>query len=459
MSLLMDALRRAEAEKKEAAAQGAATPAAGGLSLEPLETTGERTGERTLERGVEDTYDRLTTRTLTRGRTVADPAATVADGATIADPPAGAFSAAAGQPGPAHPTIVGAQTVFEATRGGGVPRLLVAIIAAAVVLALGLGAIGYYAYHQMPEMPALPSPRVAAQLEIPPASVLPPATPALEPPATELPPLVEPPLPAPPPTPAEVTPAASAPPSPPTEPAAPPPAPEVPSVPAPGGAPLRAEPIVRSLAAPLPKDAEIGRGEVRIARTARPGVDAVTRAYAAFQLGSLDTARSLYQEALARDPQRTDALLGLAAIAMRQNDLAAAHRHYRAVLRLEPRNAVATAALFLIEGGTGDEATEARLKVLADADPESPYLRFALGNLYAKQRRWADAQAAYFAAWSRQQANADYAFNLAVSLDRLGQRKAAVELYRKALALRESGGASFDAAVANARAAELAGPR
>lgn len=448
----MDALRRAEAEKKEAAAHGDATPAAGGgLSLEPLETTGERT----LERGVEDTYDRLTARTLSRGRPVADPAATVADGATIADPATGAFSAAAGQPGPAHPTIVGAQTVFEATRGGGVPRLLVAIIAAAVVLALGLGAIGYYAYHQMPEMPALPSPRVAAQLEMPPASVLPPATPALEPPATELPPLI-----APPPPPAELPSAASTPPPPPpAEPAPPAPAPEASSTAVPAGAPLRAEPVVRSLAAPLPKDAEIGRGEVRIARTARAGADAVTRAYAAFQLGSLDTARSLYQEALAGDPQRTDALLGLAAIAMRQNDLAVAHRHYREVLRLEPRHAVATAALFLIEGGTGDEATEARLKVLADADPQSPYLHFALGNLYAKQRRWADAQAAYFAAWSRQQANADYAFNLAVSLDRLGQRKAAVEFYRKALALRESGGAGFDAAVATARAAELAGPR
>ncbi len=223
-------------------------------------------------------------------------------------------------------------------------------------------------------------------------------------------------------------------------------------------APLSAQPVARTLTAPIPKDAEITGGEVRIARQPRDAAraDAVTRAYAAFQLGSLDTARTLYAEALARDPARVDALLGMAAIAMRENRLAEAHRYYREVLRHEPRQPVASAALFMIEGGAGNEVTEARLKVLADHDADSPYLRFALGNLYARQRRWADAQEAFFAAFSRAPTNADYAFNLAVSLDQLGQRAAALEYYRKALALRGTGPAAFDPAQAAARVAALA---
>lgn len=461
MSLLMDALRRAEADKKDAAARAGQLPAGeattDGLSLEPLDITTERSHE--------DTYDRLTARTLTRDATVIADAAVLE---TDTNPPF--MTAPPGPGGAAQPTVVTAQTVFEATRGGGVPRVLVGIIGSAVLLAIGLAAIGFYALQQTPSLPALPSPRIAAQVEAPAAGVLPPAAPAFADP-----------LPVPPPPAAEsaVTvesneaPVAAATPVQETPPVAPPatsapatpagatPAPPVPPVdatpPAVAPATLSAQPVARTLTDPIPKDAEIASGEVRIARQPRGAAraDAVTRAYAAFQLGSLDTARTLYAEALARDPARLDALLGLAAIAMRENRLAEAHRYYREVLRHEPRQPVASAALFMIEGGAGNEITEARLKVLADHDADSPYLRFALGNLYARQRRWADAQEAFFAAYSRMPTNADYAFNLAVSLDQLGQRAAALEYYSKALVLRRTAPAAFDPAQATARVAAL----
>jgi len=465
MSLLMDALRRAEAEKKDAAARaGQATPAgvaSDGLSLEPLDVTTERSHE--------DTYDRLTARTFTRDRPASD-STVIADAAVLETDTTPPFmTAPPGPGGAAQPTVVTAQTVFEATRGGGVPRALVGIIGGAVLVAIGLAAIGFYALQQTPTLPSLPSPRVAAQVEAPASGVLPPAAPSFaDAPAPTL-------LPTPPPV---VAPAAGAPPEEaPVVAAAPAPAAEAaPVAPSPGPAAvspaqpaavaaaaappatLSAQPVARTLTAPIPKDAEIASGEVRIARQPRGAAraDAVTRAYAAFQLGSLDTARTLYAEALARDPARVDALLGLAAIAMRQNRLAEAHRHYREVLRHEPRQPVASAALFMIEGGAGNDVTEARLKVLADHDADSPYLRFALGNLYARQRRWADAQQAFFAAYSRVPTNADYAFNLAVSLDQLGQRAAALDYYRKALVLRDSGPAAFDPAQATARVDALA---
>jgi tetratricopeptide (TPR) repeat protein len=151
-----------------------------------------------------------------------------------------------------------------------------------------------------------------------------------------------------------------------------------------------------------------------------------------------------------------DALLGLAAIAGVQNREADAQRLYREVLDLDPHNAAAQGALLDLLGNTDSLATESRLKTLIERDP-SPQLYQTLGNLYADQRRWYDAQAAYFEAWRGAPDNADYAFNLAVSLDQLRQYPAARTYYEKALA---SGGVHrFDRAQAEARVQQLTSAR
>jgi thioredoxin-like negative regulator of GroEL len=177
----------------------------------------------------------------------------------------------------------------------------------------------------------------------------------------------------------------------------------------------------------------------------------LNQAYAAYRRGELAEAQRLYTQAAARGPGM-DALLGLAAIASVQNRDADAQRLYSEVLEIDPRNAAAQAALLDLLGNTDSQATESRLKTLIERNP-MPQLHQTLGNLYAEQGRWHEAQAAYFEAWRGAPNNADYAFNLAVSLDQLQQFPAALTYYEKALAI--DGVHRFDRAQAESRIRQL----
>ncbi len=181
----------------------------------------------------------------------------------------------------------------------------------------------------------------------------------------------------------------------------------------------------------------------------------VEQAYEAFQRNDLAAARDGYQRALAREPTNRDALLGLAAIDVRSGQLNSAEARYLKLLEIDPRDSHAVASLISLRGQLDPVASESRLKSLIASQPEAALLHFSLGNQYAQQSRWSEAQAAYFKAHSVDPENADYAFNLAVSLDQLHQGKLALEFYQRALALTDRRAASFNPAHARLRVQEL----
>lgn len=198
------------------------------------------------------------------------------------------------------------------------------------------------------------------------------------------------------------------------------------------------------------------RAEVRITRHVRPNHVAASleQAYEAFRSGETSAAERAYRAVIGHEPGNRDALLGLAALSGRAGRWDEAAGHYAQVLMFHPADTVARAALISIDERDPVRG-ESGLKELLRSEPRSAHLHFHLGNAYAAQSRWAEAQRAYFDAYRLDSGNADHAYNLAVSLDRLARRGSALGFYRTALALSHRAPAGFDPAAVRVRIREL----
>ena len=523
MSLLMDALRRAEADKKQGSSEEnaksaftsddrAAAPASADdsesddhaslaetvdlrratrnpappepsaeLTLEPLAYTELLDPEPEPEpepvappATPDDAAVSNRTSTLPSMRGVAqarddyfdDSRAPTASGASPADP----LDALMAEPVSSREsgiteTVASAATVFEAGTSGPSRRAIIwGGVGAAVIAALLIGA-GFYYFHQAPATLALPSPSVAVDVEKPLPRELPvvpvtgAATPAPAPP-TEPVARIEPENPAP------AMPDVADVPVPVNAQAATAPSMTPPENPTPQAVAEHVDAPTAAVAPPtnpspalVPSVAGMSLGQLRIARS-RSGASVeplLNEAYDAYVRGDYAAAASAYATVLEQQPERRDALLGMAALKLRDGEVAAAHRMYRDVLQRDPGNATAQAALFSLESGAADNVSEARLKLLLDEGVDGGYIYFSLGNLYARKQRWPDAQQAYFEALRYHPANPDYNYNLAVSLDRIGQRDTAAKYYAAAVDLADTENSGFDPAAALARLQTIAG--
>ena len=184
----------------------------------------------------------------------------------------------------------------------------------------------------------------------------------------------------------------------------------------------------------------------------------VAHGYRELAAGNVAAARPAYRAALDADPANLDALLGLATVEALGGNRYAAAALYQRALGVDPRNATAHAGLAALEQGSDrPENLESRLAAGIGQNPQSPQLRFALGNLFASQSRWNEAQVQYFEAYRLDPSSADLAFNLAVSLDHLNQPRLAAEYYARAIEAARTQAAQFEPAAAARRLAQLRG--
>lgn len=164
-------------------------------------------------------------------------------------------------------------------------------------------------------------------------------------------------------------------------------------------------------------------------------------AYAAYRAGDLELAQRQYLDMLNHDAHNTDSLLGLAAIAQQRNEDAVARQYYQQVLAQDPHHPIASAGLASL---SNNENHESRLKTLLAEHPNSPSLLFALGNQYAAQARWNEAQQLYAQAYQFAPSDARLIFNLAISMEHQGQTPLAARYYLRAVALDGDHQAGFD---------------
>ena len=252
----------------------------------------------------------------------------------------------------------------------------------------------------------------------------------------------------------------------------PPPAP-IAAIPAPpavqpapvAAAPVGAKPVDDGEDATPPRRAEprpapppaAPESPIRVTKSRLKVNPALAQGFDALKAGDLAAAQEDYEKVLRSEPRNGDALHGLAAIALRQGNVARAEDYWLKALEADPKDALAQAAL-INSGGRGSAdplAQESRLKTLIAAQPEIAALHFALGNVFARQSRWNEAQQAYFKAFSVEPEHPDYVFNLAVSLDHLRQPRLAAQYYGQALAVAGQRPVGFDKAQVATRLREL----
>lgn len=451
MSLLLEALKKAEKAKEEAqrrASAEAPSAEAGAASSAP-----ERKPVLTRDKLPDISAPlEIVSDDLEPGRAAAAAAPTLEleVAAKPAEPGASSSTAASsarrGVPPPDEDGRATARKVFEAKFREPNPRMPFYI----TVGVLGLFAVGtaiYFWYQLRPPYPLVnlspqrPAENATAAAE--PASART-AAPASAPVARETPIPGLPGLPEPASTPRPATPVAARPPA-----RAPVATPAIPRAEEPKLAPRLPSALAATPAAPASPQATVSRGVMQVNPYVQSG-------YSAYEAGDLAKARADYEQALREEPGNRDALLGLAALDVRAGRYESAEALYLRVLQVDPRDPEAQAALLSLRAGRSDPlATESRVKSLLANDPDTPALNFTLGNQLAQQERWADAYPQYLKAYAAEPDNADYAYNVAVCLDHLHRPREAADYYQRALALARTRGASFDTAAAQARVNQL----
>jgi len=159
----------------------------------------------------------------------------------------------------------------------------------------------------------------------------------------------------------------------------------------------------------------------------------IKKAYIAYQNGQLDAARKLYEKILFQAPEKRDAILGAAAVAMRQSRQQDALVYYQQLLSVSPQDSFALAGILSLQvSNIQDPSWLSQVNQLLITYPEGAHLHFLKANAHMVNGRWQAAQQSYFDAWSRDKTNPDYAYNLAIALDQLGQASSALKYYVKA---------------------------
>ena len=203
---------------------------------------------------------------------------------------------------------------------------------------------------------------------------------------------------------------------------------------------------------PIKKEASIGKTVSKPSAVSSLPVVTINKTkssladgYEAYNAGDYNNASANFSRVLQTEPKNINALMGLGAIAVVNQDFLAAVQYYEQVLEKEPNNLNALEAIANLSSQAPlNEEWNKQLFIVADIYTQSAVLQNAAGNTFAKRNDWLSAQERYFKAHVNNPSNPDYMVNLAVSYDHLGEYSLASQYYTLALGQASHSRVNFD---------------
>lgn len=175
-------------------------------------------------------------------------------------------------------------------------------------------------------------------------------------------------------------------------------------------------------------------------------------------------AAELLEQILTLQPASIQALMLYGSLQLSLGNQSRASEMFSRVISLDPGNISARVGfLQSIPGYSADDLIR-EFSRLQQNSPDNHLLAFELGRAFATQSRWTEAARSFNRALelagsstANNQVLPDYAFNLAVSLDRRGERMQAIRYYNEALDRAGSSQTGFDQDVVKQRVIFLSG--
>lgn len=195
----------------------------------------------------------------------------------------------------------------------------------------------------------------------------------------------------------------------------------------------------RSVAAPVvvdrPEARRAGAGDaVTVALPSLRSRDTVADAYRLLLRGDFHAALASYEAVLEEDPRSLQALLGRAAALHKLRRLDEARLAYERVLAADSNNREALTNLLAIIAAAAPQEALSRLTALERTAPGFTPVLAQIALVYGQMGADAEAIAYLEKAVAQDPSNLTYRYNLAILLDRAGQRAAAAQAYQAVLA-------------------------
>ena len=152
----------------------------------------------------------------------------------------------------------------------------------------------------------------------------------------------------------------------------------------------------------------------------------------------MEEASQSYAKVLQTNAHEPNALLGLATTAHQRGHSEEALDYYQRVLRQDPGNVTAAAAVLALDTRLDSNTANLKARDLADRQPDSVAALTGAANALVRDGMVAEAAPLFARAQRLEPENPLHVYNHAVAMDRLGQTAQAIEQYKKVMKMVES---------------------